>query len=112
MLSGSLVTTAWHVLVFADGGDSLQVWKVSVNVLNKQLRTADKGWSSNMGDGRVANNPSPYKISLLRSITKDLGQIFRTNDLNYGICIALAQDRDKLEASCQHGNKLLGSIKC
>jgi hypothetical protein len=27
----------------ADGGDGLQVWRVSTNVLNKYLRTADKG---------------------------------------------------------------------
>jgi len=26
----------------ADGGDSLQTWTVAVNILNKQLKTADK----------------------------------------------------------------------
>jgi hypothetical protein len=26
-----------------DGGDGLQIWSVAVNVLNEQLRTADKG---------------------------------------------------------------------
>jgi hypothetical protein len=30
----------------ADGRDSLQVWSAAVNILNKQSRTADKGWSS------------------------------------------------------------------
>jgi hypothetical protein len=30
----------------ADGGDALQIWRVAANILNKQSRTADKGWSS------------------------------------------------------------------
>jgi len=42
----------------AGGGDGLQVWRVSVNVLNKQWQTADKEWSSKLGDGRGANNSS------------------------------------------------------
>jgi hypothetical protein len=33
----------------ADGGDSLQIWKVAVNILNKQLQTANKGWSLGVG---------------------------------------------------------------
>jgi hypothetical protein len=32
---------AYHQVV--DGGDDLQVWKVAVNVLDKQSQTADKG---------------------------------------------------------------------
>jgi hypothetical protein len=28
-------------------GDGLQTWKVAANILNKQSRTADKGWTSN-----------------------------------------------------------------
>jgi len=32
-----------------DGGDSLQMWRVAANALNKQLQTADKGWSSHLG---------------------------------------------------------------
>jgi hypothetical protein len=35
----------------ADGGDSLQIWRVGENILNKQLWTADKGWSSSLGVG-------------------------------------------------------------
>jgi hypothetical protein len=35
-----------------------------VNKLNKELRTADEGWSSIFGVGRGANNPSPYKHML------------------------------------------------
>jgi hypothetical protein len=49
----------------ADGGDALQVWRVAANILNKQSRTADKGWSSTLGVGRGANNYSPKKIRFL-----------------------------------------------
>jgi hypothetical protein len=43
----------------ADGGDGFQIFKVAANILNKQLCTADKGWSSSFGVGRGANNSSP-----------------------------------------------------
>jgi hypothetical protein len=43
----------------ADRRDGLQIWKVAANILNKQSRTADSGWSSSLGVGRGANNPSP-----------------------------------------------------
>jgi hypothetical protein len=33
----------------ADGGDGLWIWRVAVNILNKHLQTADKGWSSSLG---------------------------------------------------------------
>jgi hypothetical protein len=42
-----------------DGGDGLQMWGVAANVLNKQPRIADKGWSYMLGVGRGANNSSP-----------------------------------------------------
>jgi hypothetical protein len=34
-------------------------WKVAANKLNKQSWTADKGWVSSLGVGRVANNAFP-----------------------------------------------------
>jgi hypothetical protein len=43
----------------ADVGDALQLWRATANILNKQSRTADKGWSSSLGGGRGANNSSP-----------------------------------------------------
>jgi hypothetical protein len=43
----------------ADGGEDLQIWRVAVNILNKQSRTTDKGWPSSLGVGRGANNSSP-----------------------------------------------------
>jgi hypothetical protein len=42
----------------ADGRDGLS-WRLAANILNKQPRTKDKGWSSILGVGRGANNPSP-----------------------------------------------------
>jgi hypothetical protein len=33
------------------------------NILNKESRTADKGWSSSLGVGRGASNPSPQELN-------------------------------------------------
>jgi hypothetical protein len=30
-------------------GDGLQIWRVTANVLNKHLQTADEGWSFSLG---------------------------------------------------------------
>lgn len=38
---------------------SLQLWRLAENILNKQSRKADKGWSFRLGVGRRANNHSP-----------------------------------------------------
>ena len=35
---------------FADGGTA-PIWRAASNILNKQSRTADKGWTSSLGDG-------------------------------------------------------------
>jgi hypothetical protein len=43
----------------AAGGDSLQMWRVDANILNKQSRTADRRWSSSLGVWRGASNPPP-----------------------------------------------------
>jgi hypothetical protein len=40
----------------ADGGDSLQFWRVAVNILNKRSQSSDKGWSSSLWVGPGANN--------------------------------------------------------
>jgi len=48
------VATAWRVLrVRTEGRPPMS--RVAANVLNKQSRTADKGWSSSLGVGRGAN---------------------------------------------------------
>jgi hypothetical protein len=43
----------------ADGGDALQVWKETANILNMKSRTADKWWSSILVVERGTNNSSP-----------------------------------------------------
>jgi hypothetical protein len=58
MLGGSLVTTEWRVLRLRMEG-SPPGTEGSWNILNKQSRTADKGWSSSLGVGHGADNPSP-----------------------------------------------------
>jgi hypothetical protein len=42
----------------ADVGDGLQIWREAANILNKQSRTAYKGWSSSMGVECGASNSS------------------------------------------------------
>ena len=42
----------WHTLqLAADGGDSLQMWRVAADIFNKQWQTAKKGWLSIFGAG-------------------------------------------------------------
>jgi len=41
-----------------DGREGLQIWRVAANILNKQSRTADKGWSSSLEGGHRANKTS------------------------------------------------------
>ena len=52
-----LVTTAWRFLSLRKE-ERTPVWRVAANILNKQSRTPDEGWSSIMGVGRGANNTS------------------------------------------------------
>jgi hypothetical protein len=42
----------------ADIGDGLQIWRVAANILNKQSRTADRGWPSSLGVGRGLTIPA------------------------------------------------------
>ena len=49
------------------------VWKVAANILNKQSRTADKGWSSSLGFGQGAYSSSLWKCIMLRSVHTVLG---------------------------------------
>jgi hypothetical protein len=53
--------------------DGLQLWRVAADVLNKQPRIKDKGWSSSLRFGLGANNTSPQKINLLLKRHRSLG---------------------------------------
>ena len=61
------VTTVWRVLRLRME-EPPPIWRGAANILNKQPRTADKGWSSSLGVGRGANKSSPQKRRLLRNI--------------------------------------------
>jgi len=61
------VTTEWRVLGLRME-ERPPMWRVAANVLNKQSRIIDKGWSCSFGVGRGANNSSPQKLILLRNI--------------------------------------------
>ena len=52
------VVTAWRDLRLQTE-ERPPIWRVAVNILNRQSRTADKGWSSSLGVGRGASNLSP-----------------------------------------------------
>jgi hypothetical protein len=54
----------------ADRGDGLQIWRVAVNMLNKQSRTADSGWSSSLGAWRGLKLNICYK-SLRTALEQD-----------------------------------------
>ena len=79
------VTTAWRVFMLR-----LEEWppiqKVTTKILNKHSWTTDKGWSSRVGFGRGANNPSSYKHILLLNIHS--------------------------ESICECGNEHSGSVQC
>jgi len=45
--------------------DFCTAWRVAVNISNKQLQIANKGWSSMLGVGQGTNNSSMYKPSSL-----------------------------------------------
>jgi len=52
------VTTVWRVLRLRME-ERPPIWRVDANILNKQSRTADKGWWSSLGVGRGAKTSSP-----------------------------------------------------
>jgi hypothetical protein len=64
-------------------GDGLQIWKVAANILNKQSRTAEKGWSSSLGAERGLAAPHHTKISLLLNATTGL-RFRRKMDMRFG----------------------------
>jgi hypothetical protein len=62
----------------ADGGHSLQIWRVAAYILNKQLRTVD-GVVLQLGGWAGANNPpgtwnvrSLYRIGSLKTVAREL----------------------------------------
>jgi hypothetical protein len=87
------------------------VWRVAVNILNKQSRTADKGWSSSLGVGRGSNNTSPWKHILLRNIHRQ--SLGRGLILRYGIRNGLQEvgwgDMDWVDTAVRNKERSTGS---
>jgi hypothetical protein len=77
-------------LRIAGGGDGLQIWRIAANILNKQLQTGGKGWSSSLGGGRGPNDFSPQKTN--KTVTECFSGPGRVG-------------------SCEHRNEPSGSIK-
>jgi hypothetical protein len=67
------------------------VWWVAENILNKQLRAADKGWPSAWRLGEVLTTPHRKDLCCYEMFTQRWGQVAGT---------------------CECGNELSGSIKC
>jgi hypothetical protein len=61
----------------ADGGNGLQVWWVTANILDKESRTADRGGPTAWGLGVGLRTP-PLKNNIITNVTQGL---FWINDL-------------------------------
>jgi hypothetical protein len=55
------------------GGDGLQIWRVAANVLNKQSRTADRGWFCSLDAGRGLTTVHLKTSNLLRNLAERHG---------------------------------------
>jgi hypothetical protein len=51
------------------------IWRAAANILNKQLRIAEEGWSSSLGVGRGANNSSPWKTKCYVIFTSEMNPL-------------------------------------
>jgi hypothetical protein len=49
------------------------IWRTAANITNKQLWTADKGWFSSLGVGKVLTTPHCKKALLQNIHTISLG---------------------------------------
>jgi hypothetical protein len=54
----------------ADGWEAFQIWRITASIVNKQLLSADKGWTSSLGVGHRANNTSQWKLSIAGNVTQ------------------------------------------
>ena len=64
------ITTAWRVLRLQIE-ERPPIRRLAANKLNKQSRTAVEGWSSSLGVGRGANNPSLLKLMFRNTHRRD-----------------------------------------
>jgi len=57
----------------AHGAGDLQIRTIAENILNEELRTADKRWSTAMGVRQGAKNSSQKKFDTLQNVAQGLG---------------------------------------
>lgn len=81
----------YHVIAghrVADGEESLQICRITAEVLSGLPPTKEKGWSSSWGVGRGADNYSPYELDILRNISQSLARsvMIPYYDVNNGKC--------------------------
>jgi hypothetical protein len=74
---------AWCVLRLQEE-ELPSIWRVAANILNKQLRAAEKGWSSSLGVGWVVTTPHYKNIPCYEMFTQT--------------ALDLVQDRDRWRA--------------
>ena len=74
------------------------IWSVAANILNKQSRTAVKGWYCRLRVERDANNESPLKRILLRNINRQI----------FGPGLTLSYDPSKERGSRDFVRGMLG----
>jgi hypothetical protein len=58
MLSGGSLSLQHGASSGCGWRNGLQLSRLAANILNKEPRTDNKGWSSSLGVGRGVNNPS------------------------------------------------------
>jgi hypothetical protein len=85
---------------FADGGDVLCIWVLAANTLSKQSRTAVKGWSFSLGQGK---EPTTRHNQMLQR-PSNADRSFRTTsaieyrrDVHVGIWMETRRDRGHVE---------------
>jgi hypothetical protein len=85
------------------------IWTAAANTLNKQWRTADKGWSSSWGVGRGANKASLSKTHVKKYSQGEMLPLETKREDNIkmdlqevgggcGDWMELVQDRDRWRA--------------
>jgi hypothetical protein len=81
-----------------DRGNGLQMWRVAANILNKQSRTADRGWPSSSGFGGGLTTLHRQKTMCCEIFT-------RSAELE-GFCLVVAEIRERLAVSKRPVNKM------
>jgi hypothetical protein len=66
----------------ADGREGLQIWRVAANTLNRQSRTADKGWPSSLGVERGLTTPHRKKVRRYEMKGLGIGRVLKYAKLN------------------------------